>query len=391
MIDIKIGDCREILKTFPSESINCCITSPPYYQLRDYEKENQIGLENNPDKYVDELVNVFKEVYRVLKNDGTLWLNLGDTYSNGSHIKSKNLFGIPWKVAFALQDNGWYLRQDIIWHKPNPIPEPIKDRCTKAHEYIFLLSKKPKYYFNNEAIREKNISREPKNNMPKKKSVLDPIYKNGKKIVFFRPKLPPQKEFVDFLRSRVTMEELIQETKINKDTVCHWFRYDDNGFSYPTPEDWNIAKDYIFDRYMPQLFDNDSEKFYEMDYRLTYIEKKEPPQWRKEKPILNNPLGKNKRSVWTVPVKGFNEVHFATFPSNLIEPCVLAGCPVDGHILDPFGGSGTTGLVADRLGRNATLIELNSKYACMIKERLEKNNDLCTKYKNKQSENFVDF
>lgn len=371
MIDIKIGDCREVLKTLANESVNCCVTSPPYYNLRDYGKDNQIGLESTPDKYINTLVDVFKELKRVLKNDGTLWLNLGDTYSTGVNVKSKNLLGIPWKVAFALQDDGWYLRQDIIWHKPNPMPEPVKDRCTKAHEYIFLLSKKPKYYFDSDAIREKNISTEPKNKIPKKKSVLDPVYKNGKKIVFFRPKLPSQKEFVDFLRSRVTMDDLIKETKINKNTVCHWFRYDDNGFSYPTPEDWNIAKDYIFDRYMPKLFDDRSQEFYEMDYRLTFIDQKEPPQWRNEEPILSNPLGKNKRSVWTVSLQGYKEAHFATFPPDLIEPCILSGCPIGGTVIDPFGGAGTTGLVAKKNNRNAILIELNKEYADIAKARLQ--------------------
>ncbi len=371
MIDIKIGDCREVLKTLANESVNCCVTSPPYYNLRDYGKDNQIGLESTPDKYINTLVDVFKELKRVLKNDGTLWLNLGDTYSTGVNVKSKNLLGIPWKVAFALQDDGWYLRQDIIWHKPNPMPEPVKDRCTKAHEYIFLLSKKPKYYFDSDAIREKNISTEPKNKIPKKKSVLDPVYKNGKKIVFFRPKLPSQKEFVDFLRSRVTMDDLIKETKINKNTVCHWFRYDDNGFSYPTPEDWNIAKDYIFDRYMPKLFDDRSQEFYEMDYRLTFIDQKEPPQWRNEEPILSNPLGKNKRSVWTVSLQGYKEAHFATYPPDLIEPCILSGCPIGGTVIDPFGGAGTTGLVAKKNNRNAILIELNKEYADIAKARLQ--------------------
>jgi len=295
MIDIKIGDCRQILKQIDDKTFNTCITSPPYFGLRDYGNEKQIGLENTPDNYVDELVNVFREVYRVLKDDGTLWLNLGDSYNttqagnknfgsgvgankhytNGSIpkkrniskiLKTKDLIGIPWKVAFALQKDGWYLRQDIIWHKPNPMPESVLDRCTKAHEYIFLLTKNSQYYFDNEAIKE------------------DATYKGAS-------------------RGGSTN------------------RYEQNNFGGDNKE-----------------YDT-----------------------------------RNKRSVWTVNPKPYKDAHFATYPPNLIEPCVLAGCPVDGKILDPFGGAGTTGLVADRLGRNATLIELNSNYASIANKRL--NND----------------
>ena len=366
MIDIINGNCVDVMKDLPKKYFNTVITSPPYWGLRDYGNLEQLGQEETPEEFVKNLVNVFREVKRVLRDDGTVWLNLGDTFCT----KNKNLLGIPWRVAFALQSDGWYLRQDIIWHKPNPMPESVKDRCTKAHEYIFLFSKNPKYYFDNDAIREKNTSRESQNKMPKKKSVLDPIYKNGKKIVFFRPNLPPQKKFVDFIRSRVGMNELIEETKISKDTVCHWYRYDSSGFSYPTPEDWEIAKQYILDQNMPKLFEESTEEFDEIDFGLTFIDKKEPPQWRNEEAICNNPLGKNKRSVWTINVKPFKDSHFAVFPIELIEPCVLAGCPKNGNILDPFGGSGTTGVVAKHLKRNATIIELNKEYIEIAKKRI---------------------
>ena len=273
MIDIKIGDCREVLKTLPSKSVDCCVTSPPYFGLRDYGEDNQIGLENTPDKYANTLVAVFKEVKRVLKDNGTLWLNLGDSYSGNNsrasnngragygkkregvfnktkNIPPKNLIGIPWRVAFALQNDGWILRQDIIWHKPNPLPESVKDRCTKAHEYIFLLSKSEKYYYNSHAIKEQSV---------------------------------------DCLS--------------------------------------------------------------------------------------------NKRSVWTVPVKAFNQAHFATYPPDLIEPCILAGCPNSGVVLDPFGGAGTTGLVSDRLGRDAVLIELNKDYAKIAGDRLHNDSPLFSEVK----------
>ena len=273
MIDIKIGDCREVLKTLPSKSVDCCVTSPPYFGLRDYGEDNQIGLENTPDKYANTLVAVFKEVKRVLKDNGTLWLNLGDSYSGNNsrasnngragygkkregvfnktkNIPPKNLIGIPWRVAFALQNDGWILRQDIIWHKPNPLPESVKDRCTKAHEYIFLLSKSEKYYYDSHAIKEQSV---------------------------------------DCLS--------------------------------------------------------------------------------------------NKRSVWTVPVKPFNQAHFATYPPDLIEPCILAGCPNSGVVLDPFGGAGTTGLVSDRLGRDAVLIELNKDYAKIADDRLHNDSPLFSEVK----------
>ena len=334
MINIKIGDCLEVLKTLPTNHFDTVVTSPPYYGLRDYNtgtwvggdpncphkrltkiskdtatghanmhehgdvvgdaiyrqkcpicgaerKDSQIGLELTPQDYVRRLVEVFRGVRDTLKEDGTVWLNLGDTYHNyradglnvkqtlhkDKHdqpevspnrankiqgLKEKDLMGIPWRVAFALQEDGWYLRQDIIWHKPNPMPESVKDRCTKAHEYIFLLSKNSHYYFDHEAIQE----------------------------------------------------EASQESET-----------------------------------------------------------------------------KNKRSVWTVNTKPYKEAHFAVFPTDLIEPCIKAGCPKDGHVLDPFGGSGTTGLMADRLNRNATIIELNKDYVEIAEDRLMGETPLFTKVK----------
>mgnify|MGYP003654646784 CR=1 FL=1 len=288
MIELIVGDCREKLREVGDETIHCCVTSPPYWGLRDYGEGDQIGLEETPEAFVEQLVSVFREVKRVLRDDGTLWLNLGDTYAanrgyqvpDGKHIdvgnskgmraadinlKPKDLVGIPWRVAFALQADGWYLRQDIIWHKPSPMPESVKDRCTKAHEYIFLLSKSPRYYYDAEAIAE-----------------------------------PAQ------------------------------YAGDDRGAS---------------------------------------------PSTRHAVPMTSGMSGKtgdtrNKRSVWTVTTKPFSGAHFATFPPDLIEPCIKAGCPKGGTVLDPFGGAGTTGMVADRLGRSAVLIELSAEYAEMANGRL---------------------
>ena len=275
MSSIKIlqGNCLDRLRDLPEKSVNTCVTSPPYFNLRDYGITDQLGLEETPEQFTENLVKLFREVRRVLRDDGTVWLNLGDSYCsiNGyaraspefqrkgrnnapannrslselhkANIKTKDLIGIPWRVAFALQADGWYLRQDIIWHKPNPMPESVQDRCTKAHEYIFLLSKSPKYYYDNEAIKEESQSD-------------------------------------------------ASETK-------------------------------------------------------------------------------NKRSVWSVSPVAYKEAHFATYPPELIKPCILAGCPEGGTVLDPFGGSGTTAQVSNNLNRNAILCELNPEYVEIAKGRLQ--------------------
>ena len=300
-VEVRVGDCRELLRAMPNQSVHCCVTSPPYFGLRDYGHAGQIGLEPTPDEFVAQLVAVFREVRRVLRDDGTLWLNLGDSYSRptakgGSGpggknrdyygdnygdaggagvsigLKPKDLIGIPWRVAFALQADGWYLRQDIIWHKPNPMPESVRDRCTKAHEYVFLLAKSERYHYDADAIAESGSERSAGNaGHVKGAGVDDP-----------------------FMRTR-------------------------EGFAKVADKEWHT---------------------------------------------------RNKRSVWSVATQPFSGAHFATFPPDLIEPCIKAGCPVGGLVLDPFGGAGTTGLVADRLGRNAILCELNPEYAQLARNRI---------------------
>lgn len=310
-IEILQGDCRDVLGSLSDGSINCCVTSPPYFGLRDYGVEGQLGLEPTPDEFVAAMVEVFREVRRVLRDDGTLWLNLGDSYagtgksSGGAQgkrwevagadttgpcggkwkpapegLKQKDLIGIPWRVAFALQADGWYLRQDIIWHKPNPMPESVTDRCTKAHEYIFLLSKSERYYFDAEAIKEP--------------SVQDPK-------VFGRGGATASRGKQGYAAASGGKQNRAQR---------------DNSGGYGTT-----------------------------GFR-------------------------NRRSVWTVGTRPFAGAHFATFPPDLIEPCILAGCPVDGTVLDPFFGAGTTGLVAQKHGRNCVGIELNPDYIAIANERL---------------------
>ena len=294
MNKIEFGDCRETMRKWASQGVKAqtCVTSPPYYGLRDYGHEGQIGLEETPEEYIKAMVEVFRCVWDVLEDDGTLWLNIGDSYAGnnsqasnngragfgnarervvnrtGEGLKTKDLIGIPWMLAFALRADGWYLRQDIIWHKPNPMPESVTDRCTKSHEYIFLLSKSNKYHFDYEAIREEGVI--PAGTLAAKGSAE----RQNQKGVNARP--PEYKEY-------------------------------------------------------------DGQR--------------------------------NKRSVWTVNTKPYSGAHFAVFPEELIEPCILAGAPLGGIVLDPFMGSGTTAQVAQDLGRQYIGCELNPEYGKLQKKR----------------------
>ena len=300
MNKIEFGDCRETMRRWKDQGIKAqtCVTSPPYFGLRDYGHDGQVGLEETPDEYIKAMVEVFRCVWDVLEDDGTLWLNIGDSYCNSNGfaraspeyqregrnnmpandrkldklheagLKTKDLIGIPWMLAFALRADGWYLRQDIIWHKPNPMPESVRDRCTKAHEYIFLMTKNPSYYFDNEAIKV--------------------------------------------------------ESK----------------------QDWGTR-------------DRTNGKYHNSGTGL-----------QPHSGLTKSYEKANKRSVWSVNVKPYKEAHFATYPAELIEPCVLAGCPVGGTVLDPFGGSGTTAQVAVEHGRNAILCELNPEYIKLINKRI---------------------
>lgn len=351
-VRIIIGDTREQMKLLPSNSVHCVVTSPPYWGLRDYGVDGQIGLEGTPQQFIAEIVDLFREVRRVLRDDGTLWFNMGDSYAGsgrggnpteasstlegsqesqkasmvkrtrgsqvpaGFHedarlagaigrawvpppfgLKQKDLVGMPWRCAFALQADGWYLRQDIIWSKPNPMPESIGDRCTKAHEYVFLLSKSARYFYDADAIAE---------------------------------------DASPNTHSRVAKIPAGWETGAG----THGSYHRDGRAAGVSPksagEETNIRAKVSFHA---------------------------STTGRVEK--------RNKRSVWTVPTSPFAEAHFATFPPALIEPCILAGCPEGGVVLDPFGGAGTTGLVADRLQRDAILIELNPEYAAMARRRID--------------------
>jgi DNA modification methylase len=312
MNKIEFGDCRDTMRRWASEGVKAqmCVTSPPYFGLRDYGHEGQIGLEQTPEEYIAAMIEVFRCVKDVLTDDGTLWLNIGDSYartggtdrkvsetaqvgstrntleqmsdrtSNAAAmgLKPKDLTGIPWMVAFALRADGWYLRQDIIWHKPNPMPESVRDRCTKAHEYIFLLSKSERYFYDHEASKEPAVSKNPDGNKRHK-------YADAYNIC--------------------TSEE--HRTKAGLVALA--------GVKWET---------------------------------------------------------RNRRSVWTVATKPYKGAHFATFPTALIEPCVLAGSRPGDIVLDPFMGSGTTAAVAIQHGRQYLGCELNEEYGPLQQERIVK-------------------
>lgn len=344
-------NCLDGLKLLPDNSIDCCVTSPPYFGLRDYGTEEQIGMEQTPDEFVDKLVQVFSEVKRVLKPEGTLWLNLGDSYNGsgkagnnpeyqkrhtafggvldkGYHgkpvkvvgLKPKDLIGVPWMVAFALRANGWYLRQDIIWHKPNPMPESVTDRCTKSHEYIFLLSKSQKYYYDIDAIRtpvkDSTVQRMMQQIEDQKGSERVPGKTNGTmKAVGPGRKPAPQDNRGGNQGSVIGIKAYSHRGTGDKKLTGHSGNFDGDG---------NLIGDGMA----------------------------------------------NKKSVWTVTTKPFKEAHFATFPEDLIVDCIKAGCPVDGVVLDPFMGAGTTALVSRKLNRNYIGFELNPDYIKIANKRL---------------------
>jgi DNA modification methylase len=302
--EVIVGDNRETLKALPDQCVQTVVTSPPYWGLRDYGNDDQIGLEQTPDEFIEQLCLVFDEVWRVLKDDGTIWVNLGDSYSamrdskanpdslrtgegtkvgsaanrnpenlRKAGLKHKDLVGIPWRFAFAMQARGWYLRQDIIWAKPNPMPESVTDRCTKSHEYIFLMSKSARYFFDNQSIRE-------------------PVASSTK--------------------SRLSQASLDEQ---------------DGSARVPGKTNGNMK-------------------------------------------AVGNLDDRNKRSVWNVTTKPYKEAHFATYPPELITPCILAGSKEGDIVLDPFSGSGTTGEVALQKGRNYIGLELNPEYAALSEKRL---------------------
>lgn len=274
---IYCGDALQQLRAFADESVDTIVTSPPYFQQRNYADASQIGQEGSPAEYVERLVQVFREARRALRSTGSLWLVLGDKY------ESKRLLGLPWRVAFALQDDGWILRSDIIWHKPNAMPSAVKDRPTTDHEYVFFLTKSAEYYYDADAIREPHVTFSENSRM-----------RGGRKHFFQRDSTP-------------------EAGKNGGHANLHDGRWD-------------------------QAF---------------------------------HPAGRNKRTVWSIPLSKFRGAHFAVFPESLVTHCILAGCPAGGLVLDPFLGSGTTAVVARRLQRRYAGIDCNAEYCEMARQRLK--------------------
>lgn len=338
-VQVYNGNALDVLKSLPDESVQCCVTSPPYWGLRDYGVEGQLGLEKSPGEYVENMRQVFAEVRRVLKDDGTLWLNLGDSYAGGGNggggqfsthdnsidknkalrteslrspkgFKPKDLIGIPWMVAFALRSDGWYLRSDIIWAKPNCMPESVTDRPTRSHEYLFLLSKSATYYYDHEAIKEPCI--------------YD----------------------VDGTGTAARKARASEDLKSHPEGLRNGIR---NG-GFKDAEKFN-GKHSGKQR-------GHSRRHAGFNERWDNMEKSEQCSGMR-----------NKRDVWTISPAVYPDAHFATFPPKLVEPCIMAGSKAGDVILDPFGGSGTTGEVALKYGRKALLIELNPKYIPFIEKR----------------------
>lgn len=359
-ITILTGDVRDRLKQLPDNSVHCVVTSPPYWGLRDYGVAGQIGLEPSLPEFLTTMVEVFEEVRRVLRPDGTCWVNMGDSYATSGgapttiesanapagwtnraqnsrvkpsgSLKPKDLCMVPHRLAIALQDAGWWVRNDIVWSKPNPMPESVRDRCTKSHEYIFLLTKSEKYFYDREAIKEQAVG-----------DPNDPINRFDTKD-YEVPGQKPQKR----LSRGVGFGHGTDAAQRNRGRI-------------KAPGNVNPSKGQA-------AYESGDEKHRTKAGLLAYA----------QACVEGLPAMRNRRSVWTIATQPFAEAHFATFPEELAETCIKAGCPVGGTVLDPFFGAGTTGVVADRLQRNCIGIELNPEYAAIAKRRIENEAPLLT-------------
>jgi len=411
MINFLQGDVFDKLKELNDNSIDCVVTSPPYWGLRDYGVPGQLGLEPTYQEHIQNIVELFRVMKPKLKDSATVWLNYGDSYAatvNGTKVKDqiknkvqfagkylikgddrtfrdkpfstiqgflkpKDLVMIPNRIAIALQEDGWWIRSEIIWHKPNPMPESVRDRPTSAHEKIWLITKSKKYYYDADSIREPlastsltRLNQDIKNQKGSTRG--NGGMKSNGNMKAVRPyrvldadqrpefvetrDLPEHNELREYLslnrkNKNITIDEI--EKHFGNQAGHHWF--EKNG-SYPSKDDWIKLKKLL-------NFDDTYDK------QLTTINFKSGLK-------QNHPLGRNKRNVWTITTKPCKEAHFATFPKDLIEPCIKAGCPEGGIVLDPFGGSGTTGIVASQNNRNAILIELNPSYIEIAKKRIDK-------------------
>lgn len=373
-VDIRVGDCRELLKAMPDESVHCVVTSPPYYGLRDYGVAGQIGSEATPDEHIAVPVEVFEEVRRVLRKDGNLWLNYGDCYASspngkkaaeckrdgsddrtfrdkpfstvGGIFKPKDLMLMPSRVAIALHAAGWWVRSENIWHKPNPMPDSAIDRTTPAHEKVFHLTRSARYWYDADAVRTPLAEKTLTIFGTERHDLGNDAGGNVKASNWARtvPKRTPKIKMPDGLNTAAGAQESFhpqgcEKGKTKDKQRGHSRRH--AGFN----DRWNgMSK-------AEQQF-----------------------------------AGANLRNVWTIATAAFDEAHFATFPPALVEPCIKAGCPTGGVVLDPFGGAGTVGLVADRLGRNSILFELNPEYAAIAERRIKNDAGMFGSVTTKQEE-----
>jgi len=358
----------ETMAKMPNHFIDCVITSPPYWNLRDYGYEGQWGMEKTFEEYLNNLWKMMDEIYRILKPNGTCWINLGDTYGD-----KKCLLLIPHRFAIGCIERGWIMRNDIVWAKRNGMPESITDRFSKKHEYFFFMVKQENYFFDLDAIRDKHktIYLESKKNVSmQNKSKYDSIEiesthrqgmnkERGQNIVIKRNNLPPQKVFVDFIRARTNINLVVKSTELIKSKVEHWFRYDEAGFSFPSIEDWNKMK---------HLCNDFDDEFHKIDMMLNDFE------IETDDILKNIDKGKNPSDVsdfWDIPTKPSKEKHYASYNDALLLKPVLSGCAEDGIIYDPFMGTGSTGEVAIRAKRKFIGSEMSKEYCEIANKRLQ--------------------
>jgi site-specific DNA-methyltransferase (cytosine-N4-specific) len=382
------GDCRDTMRAMIADGVKVqtCVTSPPYYGLRDYGHEGQLGLESTPDEYVAAMVEVFRCVRDLLADDGTLWLNIGDSYAgswgnqgrketrgtqrpinadmitpvndgrypskgsntgkipDGSGLKPKDLIGIPWMLAFALRADGWYLRQEIIWHKPNPMPESVRDRCTKAHESLFLLAKSERYFYDVDAVSEAAVSDHDAGNHTHKAATAYEAgateHRTKAGLVAYAQRTRAQTQrAVELAQQHGLTDEHIAAIRAVGITDAGKAQTTQDGFGKNDPRVQALA--------------DEAKAALGGYYREFLIAER-----------------RNRRSVWSIPTTPYKGAHFAVFPEALVEPCVLAGSRVGNIVFDPFFGSGTTGKVASRLGRHFIGCELNPAYEALQRDRI---------------------
>ena len=355
-------DCIEGMRMLDDCSVNLVVTSPPYFQMRDYEVEGQVGVESTPSQYVDRLIDIFDEAKRVIKSDGSCWVNIADTYS-----KNGSLYAIPDMFKVAMIKSGWICRNEIIWHKPNAMPSSAKTRFNNDYEKFYFFTKNKNYYFETqyeEAKTSQAAFKKRTNGASKYKSIKQESTvrqgmnrERGDKLIEVRPNLPSQKAFVNFMRSRTNINALSNEVGIKRTKMEHWFRKDVGGFAYPSIEDWNTIK---------FMVDDWSNEFIKINDKLTYVE------YETDDINKNIDRGRLKRAVWSINTKAFKGGHFASYPEQLIETPIQASCPEGGVVLDMFLGSGTTAIVSQKMNRNYIGFELSKEYCEIAEQRIRK-------------------